>query len=342
MSLFKNPYPSPYPSGAGDTLGVLAVNLGTPDAPTPSALRRYLAQFLWDPRVVEMARLPWWLILHGIILRTRPRRSAKLYQQVWEEGGSPLFTIARAQSLALEEALNRKLDRPVKVVLGMRYGNPSIASALEELAAAGCTRIVALPLYPQYSATTTASSFDALFDELKRWRRQPELRLIADYHDQPAYLDALAASIREHWEADGRGDKLLFSFHGIPLRYAEAGDPYPEQCRATAEGVARRLELSDDQWSIAFQSRLGREEWLRPYTDETLEMWPDQGVKRVDVLCPGFSADCLETLEEIAGENRERFLEAGGERYHYIPALNERPDHIAALAELVVRHAAGW
>ena len=338
MNLFKNPYPSE----TGDTLGVLAINLGTPDAPTPSALRRYLGQFLWDPRVVEMARLPWWLILNGIILRTRPRRSAKLYAKVWREKGSPLLDIALRQRDALQTELDRRTERPTKVALGMRYGTPSIAAALEELANAGCTRIVALPLYPQYSATTTASSFDALFDELKRWRRQPELRLVADYHDHPAYLDALANSIREHWEGSGRGGKLLFSFHGIPLRYHQGGDPYPLQCRATAEGVAERLGLDTQSWALTFQSRLGKEEWLRPYTDETLTEWPDQGIKRADVLCPGFSADCLETLEEIADENRETFLRAGGEAYHYIPALNDRPDHIAALAEIVLHHTRGW
>ncbi|GAB6039743.1 ferrochelatase [Endothiovibrio diazotrophicus] len=338
MDRFKNPYAH----GSNDTLGVLAINLGTPDAPTPSALRRYLGEFLWDPRVVEMARLPWWLILHGIILRTRPKRSARLYEKVWQADGSPLLAIARGQTRKLESELARRLERPTKIALGMRYGNPSIAAALTELAAAGCTRIVALPLYPQYSATTTASSFDALFDELKGWRRQPELRLIAGYHDHPGHLDALAASVRDHWTAHGRGDRLLFSFHGIPLRYARAGDPYPEQCRRTAAEVATRLELSDEEWAIAFQSRLGKEEWLRPYTDETLATWPSQGIRRVQVLCPGFSADCLETLEEIAGENRETFLAAGGDDYHYIPALNDRDDHIAALAGLVMRHAAGW
>ncbi len=331
MSLFKNPYPAE----ESDTLGVLLINLGTPDAPTPSALRRYLAQFLGDPRVVEMARLPWWLILHGIILRTRPKRSAKLYAKVWSGEGSPLYAISKRQRIALEAELHRRLGGPVKVALGMRYGHPSIASALEELAAAGCTSVTALPLYPQYSATTTASSFDALFEALKTWRRIPQLTTVADYHDHPDYLDALAASVRDHWTKHGRGERLLLSFHGIPLRYHENGDPYPHQCRATAEGVAERLGLAEGEWALAYQSRFGREEWLRPYTDETLTQWGREGLGRVDVLCPGFAADCLETLEEIAGENRELFVEAGGGAYHYIPALNNRPDHIAALADLI-------
>lgn len=325
-----------------ETLGVLIANLGTPDAPTPDALRRYLAEFLWDPRVVETPRPLWWLILHGVILRIRPRRAARAYASVWTETGSPLLAISRRQATALQSALSEKLPGPVKVALGMRYGNPSLAGALEELRAAGARRLLVLPLYPQYSASTSASTFDAVADVLKRWRWLPELRFVTHYHDHPAYLDALAGSIRAHRLAHPGDAKLLFSFHGLPRRYLLAGDPYHCECHTTARLVAERLDLPQDAWQTAFQSRFGREEWLKPYTDHTLKTWGKTGVERVQVVCPGFAADCLETLEEIAGQNREFFLHAGGQQFEYIPALNDSPEHIAALARIVREQACGW
>ena len=321
--------------------GGLLTNLGTPDAPTAAALRRYLAEFLWDSRVVEIPRLPWWLILHGIILRLRPARSARKYELIWTPEGSPLLAISRRQAAAVAAALADRHPGPIRVALGMRYGHPSLAAALAELRAAGAQRLLVLPLYPQYSATTVASTFDAVTAELRTWRWLPELRVITHYHDDPGYLDALAASIRTA-RAERPGERLLFSFHGLPKRNLLAGDPYHCQCLKTARRVAERLELQAEQWAVAFQSRFGRAEWLQPYTDALLAEWAKAGVKSVDVICPGFAADCLETLEEIAIENRQAFLDAGGERYRYIPALNDAPAHIDALADLIDRHAAGW
>jgi len=321
--------------------GILLANLGTPDAPTPSALRRYLAEFLWDSRVVEIPRPLWWLILHGVILRLRPAQSARKYATIWTPDGSPLLAISRRQAAALAETVAEHYPGPVRVALGMRYGNPSMASALAELRAAGAERLLVLPLYPQYSAATTASTFDAVAAELRTWRWLPELRFIAQYHDDPGYLDALATHIQADRAAQP-GERLLFSFHGLPKRNLLAGDPYYCQCHKTARLVAERLELAPEQWAVAFQSRFGRAEWLQPYTSALLTDWAQAGVKRVDVVCPGFAADCLETLEEIALENRQTFLDAGGEYYRYLPALNDAPDHIAALAGLIERHTAGW
>lgn len=316
-------------------VGVLITNLGTPDAPTPEALRRYLAEFLWDRRVVDLPRPLWWLILHGIILRTRPKRSAHAYAQVWSEEGAPLLVIARKQQHKLQEKLEAMAPGRYKVALGMRYGNPSIASALEELAEAGVGEIVILPLYPQNSCSTTASTFDAVGEAMKRVRYLPKLRFIADYHDHPAYIAALANSIREAWQQQPRGEKLIFSFHGTPERFRYEGDIYYQHCLKSAELVAQQLELREGQWLVTFQSRFGREEWLKPYTDMTLQQLARDGVKHLDILCPGFSADCLETLEEIAVENRANFIEAGGSELRYITALNERPEHIAMMAQLI-------
>ena len=321
--------------------GILLTNLGTPDAPTPSALRRYLAEFLWDRRVVELPRPLWWLILHGVILCTRPARSARKYQAIWTAEGSPLLAISRRQAAALAATLTERTPGPVRVALGMRYGNPSIAAALAELRAAGAQRLLVLPLYPQYSAATTASTFDAIAAALRTWRWLPELRFITQYHDDSAYLDALAAHLRAA-RAEQPGERLLFSFHGLPKRNLLAGDPYHCQCHKTARRVAERLGMKPEQWAVAFQSRFGRAEWLQPYTNVLLADWAKAGVKSVDVACPGFAADCLETLEEIALENRQTFLNAGGERYRYLPALNDAPEHIAALAGVIEQHAAGW
>jgi len=328
--------------GTPPALGVLVTNLGTPEAPTPAAVRRYLAEFLSDPRVIEMPRWLWRIILHGVILRVRPRRSSEAYHKVWTAEGSPLLVFARRQASALQTALSERLPGPVRVALGMRYGRPAIADALEELREAGCRRLLVLPLYPQYSATTTASTFDALAAVLGTWRWLPELRLVTHYHDDPGYVGALAASIRDARATAGEPERLLFSFHGLPRRYLQAGDPYHCACQKTARLVAQGLGLPPARWAVSFQSRVGREEWLKPYTDHLLREWAAAGVRRVHVVCAGFSADCLETLEEIDQQNRGFFLAAGGESFHYVPALNDRPDHIAALADLVARNVQGW
>ncbi len=314
--------------------GVLVSNLGTPDAPTPAALRRYLAEFLSDTRVIEKPRWLWKIILYGIILNIRPRRAAKAYQSVWTENGSPLMHHSTQQANALQQALNDN-DSDIIVKLAMRYGNPSIAQGLQELMAEGVGRILVLPLYPQYSATTTASTYDAVFNTVKNTRNVPEIYLLGDYHQHEQYINALANSIREQWDRHGQSEKLMMSFHGLPKSYVTAGDPYQCQCQQTAELLAHKLQLADNQWRCTFQSRFGVEEWLQPYTDKTLEAWAKSGIKSVDVVCPGFSADCLETVEEIGVENRDLFIGAGGESFNYIPCLNERADHIDLLAQII-------
>lgn len=333
-----------YRHGSAERLGILLLNLGTPDEPSTPALRRYLKQFLSDPRVIELPRWKWWPILNLIILNTRPAKSAAAYRAVWDhfESGSPLLTISREQQRGLQCRLSTQMAGPVSVAVGMRYGNPSVAQALATLRDAGARRLLVLPLYPQYAAATTASSFDAVFDELKTWRWMPELRLINHYHRDTGYLAALAASVREHMAEHGRPQKLVMSFHGVPQRYLLSGDPYHCECLVTGRLLAERLGLADDEWMVTFQSRFGREEWIQPYTDETLKALPGQGIKHIAVICPGFSADCLETIEEIGQENRDYFMGAGGESYHYIPALNARDDHLDALARLIHRHAQGW
>jgi ferrochelatase len=328
--------------GASGSIGVLLVNLGTPDAPTPAALKRYLAGFLVDPRVIELPLPLRWLLLHGFILRTRPRRSAEAYAKVWMPEGSPLLVISRKQASALQEALDRRSVGPIKVVLAMRYGNPSIRMGLEQLREAGAKRILVFPLYPQYSAPAAASVFDAVANVFKDWRWLPELRMVMDYHDDEAYIQALAQSLRTVWTGREPPERLLFSFHGMPRECVDAGDPYYHQCLRTARLVAENLGLPETDLLVAFQSRFGPKEWLKPYADETLREWGQGGVKRVDVVCPGFAADCLETLEEIDIRLRETFLAAGGQDFHYIPALNDNPDHVEVLANLVLKHTAGW
>jgi len=333
-----------YRHGSLERMGVLLLNLGTPDAPDTPSLRRYLKQFLSDPRVIELPRWLWWPILNLIVLRTRPARSAEAYREVWDsEGpGSPLLNIAKRQMAGIEERVRKRFAGPISVALGMRYGNPSVASALKELRDAGARRVLVLPLYPQYSATTTASTFDAVVDVLKTWRWIPELRFINHYHRHPGYIAAVAESIQEHFDIHGKPQKLILSYHGLPKRYLLNGDPYYCECHVTTRLVAEKLGLAEDEYMTTFQSRFGREEWLQPYTDVTLKALPKQGIKHVAVVCPGFSADCLETLEEIDQENREYFEEAGGETYHYIKALNDRPAHLDALTELIAQHAQGW
>ncbi len=323
-------------------LGILLVNLGTPDAPDRAAVRRYLKEFLWDPRVVEVSRPLWWLVLNGIILNTRPSRSARAYRKVWTEEGSPLLAISYRQRDALAKEMLARFGCEVPIALGMRYGNPSINMALEELRAADARRILVLPLYPQYSATTTASIFDAVTQELQRWRWIPELRFVNHYHDEPAYIAALADSVRNHRDDFGDAERLLLSFHGIPEEYFHKGDPYYCECQKTGRLLAEALNLQPEQWQLSFQSRLGNKPWLQPYTDHTLASLAKDGVKSVQIMCPGFSADCLETLEEVAMENRDIFVDAGGERYEYIPCLNDDPQHIRMLAQLAEQHMSGW
>jgi len=322
--------------------GILLVNLGTPEAPTPKAVRDYLAEFLWDPRVVDVTRPVWWLALHGVILRVRPSKVAKAYQSIWTDDGSPLLAISKRLTAALQQRYKGTDESRVEVALAMRYGKPAIEQALQELQEKGMRRLLVLPLYPQYSSTTTAAVFDELSSVLGRWRWVPDIRFVQHYHDDPAYIEALAGSIREHWDTQGRAERLMISFHGIPERMCRAGDPYYCECVKTTRLLASKLGLNDDQWKLTFQSRFGREQWLQPATDETLTDWAEQGVRSVDVVCPGFSADCLETLEEINEQNRELFLSKGGERFSYIPALNDRAEHVDVLAGLIDAQLQGW
>lgn len=326
--------------GASPRRGVLLCNLGTPDAPRTSELRRYLKQFLNDPRVVEVPRLIWWLILNLIILRIRPRRSAKLYKSVWTQGGSPLLVHSQAQVDGVKKLLDEKYDREIPVVLGMRYGNPSIESAINELTEQNVREITILPLYPQYSGATTGSTFDAVADVFKKTRWVPQLNFINGYHQSEAFLDALCVSINRHIEKHGQPDKLLMSYHGTPQSYLKKGDPYHCLCHQTTRLIVERMGLDADKVMTTFQSRFGREPWLQPYTDKTLETMPEEGIKHVAIMCPGFSSDCLETIEEINMEARESFIHAGGEQFHYIPCLNDDPEHIEALASIVSKYFA--
>ena len=332
----------PYEHGLPESLGILLVNLGTPDAPTPAAVRRYLAEFLRDPRVVEKPRLLWWLILHGFILRFRPARSARAYQKIWTNDGSPLLLHSQDIANAMQTQLSAQLPGTVRVELAMSYGQPSISAALDRLQACGARRIILLPLYPQYSGTTTASVFEAVTAALNKRRWTPEFRFISHYHDAPGYIAANAANIRDYWDQHGRTDKLLFSFHGLPRKNLLDGDPYYCQCLKTARLIAASLELDEGGWVVAFQSRMGREEWLRPYADEIITELGRNGCGRIDVVCPGFAADCLETLEEIAMQNAALFNSCGGGSLNYIPALNARDDHVAFLSQLIEKHAGGW
>lgn len=322
--------------------GVLLANIGSPDAPTFPALRRYLAQFLGDPRIVEAPRWLWLPVLHGILLNIRPARSARLYRNIWGPEGAPLLAITRRQVAGLQARLSDRLEAPVRVAAGMRYGEPSIAAGLRELRDAGARRILIFPLFPQYSASTTASCLDAVFAELRRWRWLPEIRTVNHYPDHPGYLAALAARLERAWAEHGRPQRLLFSFHGLPRSYARKGDPYEAECRLTAQLTAARLGLAEDDWALAFQSRFGPAEWLTPYTDELLVEWGRAGLDGVHVVCPGFAADCLETLDEIRREAGHTFETVGGRGFRYIPALNDEPAHLDALAEIAAAHLSGW
>ena len=332
-----------YDHSSPERTGLLITNLGTPSAPTASALRKYFAEFLWDPRVVEYPRLLWWLILHGIILRVRPRIKARSYAKIWTDQGSPLMVITREQTSKLKQHLRSQfqLDH-IEIEFAMRYGEPSIESVIHNLQAKNVTRLLVMPLYPQYSGSTAGSTFDAVAAALSKMRWIPELRFVNQYADDAEYIHACTARIRQFWQQHPRGEKLIFSFHGLPKRFLLAGDPYHCQCHMTARLIAENLGLNDHQWQLTFQSRFGKEEWLQPYTDETLEALAKQGTKSIDVFCPGFAADCIETLEEIDMENKEIFLHAGGKQFQYIPALNDSPEHITAIGKIALRHMRGW
>jgi ferrochelatase len=325
-----------------ERVGVLLINLGTPQAPTPKALRRYLREFLSDPRVVEMPPWAWWPILYLFVLTLRPRRSAALYRRIWGPEGSPLLAIAQRQAHGLAQRLRQQFGEGVEVALAMRYGSPSLASALRHLAEKGCHKILLFPLYPQYASATTGSSLEAAFRALASFRWLPEVRTVTSYHDHPSYIQALAASIAEVWEKEGPPQKLLFSFHGIPVKAFVAGDPYFCHCQKTARLVAQALKLPPESWEVTFQSQFGRDLWLQPPTLQRVSQLGKERLASLDVVCPGFAADCLETLEEIAITNREAFLAAGGGRFRYIPALNDRPDHLEALGHIAASHLASW
>jgi len=318
--------------------GVLLTNLGTPDSPTAGALRRYLREFLSDPRVVEIPRLIWLMILHGIILRVRPKKSAKLYESIWTDEGSPLLVISKQQKVKVEKVLTEKYGEKVLVDVAMRYGTPSIANALESFQEQGVNNIIVLPLYPQYAGPTTGSTFDAVFNKIKTWRWIPSVHFQSGYHDQPLYIKALAASINRHIEIHGKPDKLVFSYHGMPKYFLEQGDPYYCFSHKTTRLVVEALGFDKDDYVMTFQSRFGKAEWLKPYTDETLATLAQEGNNHVAIISPAFSADCLETLEELVHENKEVFIAAGGEQYHYIPALNDDDLHIDAMVDLIEPH----
>jgi ferrochelatase len=330
--------------GTDRRIGVLLAQLGTPDAPTPAALRRYLRQFLSDPRVVERNRVLWWFVLRFLVLPRRPRRSAALYRRIWSRDGSPLLLISRSQARALEvELRNRHELAGVKVALGMRYGNPSIPSALKELIDWGADRLLLFPLYPQYAGATTGSTCDEVFRHLSMWRVVPALRVVPPYYDHSAYVEALAQSVREAMTRLPRPpEKVIMSFHGIPQRFVDSGDPYASHCEATARSLAERAGLEQGSYLMAYQSRAGRQPWLRPYTDETLAELARDGVRDVMVICPGFVADCLETIDEIGHVGLEQFRAAGGETLHLVEGLNDRPRWIAAMTEIALEQLQGW
>ena len=327
---------------SAERIGILLVNSGTPEAPEPWAVRRFLARMLSDPRVVEMPRALWLPILYGLILPLRPAKVAHKYRAIWSQSGSPLLALSERLRAQLTGTLAQRMLAPFSVEIGMLYGEPGVPQALNRLREAGAQRILVVPLFPQYCGATTGAVYDQVTAELKRWRWLPELRFVAEYHDEPGYIDALRASIDEHWKTHGRTRHLLMSFHGIPERYFHNGDPYFCKCQKTARLLAEELMLRDGEWSVSFQSRFGPAGWLKPYTSEALTQLPTRGVRGVTVVCPGFAVDCLETLEEIAIENRARFLRAGGQRFDYVPALNDRLEHTRFLASHIARHCQGW
>ena len=341
---------SSFEHGRSAAMGVLIVNLGTPDEPTSSSVRRYLAEFLSDHRVIEIPKLLWLLILHGIILRIRPAKSAAAYKKVWSEKGSPLLAGSADLSSKIQSLISERISGKCHVQLAMRYGNPSINEGLEKLQAEGVERVMVLPLYPQYSGATTGTVADAVFASLSKWRWVPELRMLGPYHDDPAYISAVAQSVDTQWKANGylaekkldKHHKLFISFHGMPKATLEAGDPYFCHCHKTARLLAEELNLDKDQWEMAFQSRFGKAEWLQPYAAKRFVDLPAEGIKSLTVVCPGFSVDCLETLEEIAIEGKQAFINAGGERFEYVPALNASTQHVSLMVERIINNACGW
>ena len=338
---YFNPEP-PYQHGDQLKVGILIANLGTPDAPDAKSLRRYLGQFLMDKRVVEIPRFIWCWILHCIILVVRPKKSAEKYAQVWTKEGSPLLVHAQKQTTLLRGFLGQKINSPFAVELGMSYGNPSMASAIESLKAQHCNKILVFPLFPQYAASSTGAVFDAVWKVLLKMRNIPAIRTIRHYHDHPAYIAAMASHIAAFWQINGKPTKLVMSFHGVPKFHLMKGDPYHCECHKTARLIAEALGLNKDQYMVAFQSRFGKQEWLKPYLASTLEALGKAKTQRIDVVCPGFSADCLETLEEIAMEGKEIFTHAGGGEYHYIPALNENEAWIHAMTTIALENLQGW
>ena len=325
-----------------DKVGVIISNLGTPPSPTKQGLKPYLKQFLSDPRVVEVPKVIWWCVLNLIILNIRPKRSAKAYETVWTDEGSPLLVHTKNQATGLRAKLEAEYGENVVISYAMRYGQPSVSHAIDDVLEQGARKIVVLPLYPQYCASTSGSTFDAVAEDFVKRRWLPDLRFVSHYHDNAEYIKCVADKIRTHWENHPKADKLLFSYHGIPKRYLLNGDPYHCECYKTSRLIAQELGLNESEYMTTFQSRFGREEWLKPYTDHTLKAFPEQGVKSVQVVCPGFSSDCLETIEEIGEENREYFEEAGGERYEYIEALNSDEAHLNMLFNLIKDNLRGW
>ena len=322
-------------------IGVLLSNLGTPDKPQRKELRVYLKEFLSDPRVIETPKLIWQTILNGIILNTRPQKSAKNYQKVWTDEGSPLLVILNKQKKLTEDLL-KKENLEIEFAIGMRYGNPSIEKGLDELRQKHCNKIIVLPMYPHYCAATTGSTFDAVTNTMQKWRWVPSLRFISTYHDHPHYIKALANSIQQHWDKHGKPDKILFSYHGIPKKYFTKGDPYHCLCSKTTRLVREEMSLSEEFAMTTFQSRFGPEEWLQPYTDKTVEKLAKENTEHLQIIAPGFSSDCLETIEELDGENREIFEEHGGKKFSYIPCLNEQTNHINLIAHLIKNELQGW
>jgi ferrochelatase len=335
------PFQHGTPSGPAARTAILYCNLGTPSAPTAPALRTYLAEFLGDSRVVEIPKPIWWLILHGIILRVRPAKSAAKYASIWTEQGSPLKAFTELQAQSLDAAMQQR-GHSVSVRYAMRYGQPSVAAQLSALKAEGVQRVLIVPAYPQYSGTTTASVFDAVYRWGLKTRLIPEMRFVNRYHDDPRYIHALAQTVRQHWAKNGQAEQLVMSFHGVPERTLQLGDPYHCECMKTGRLLAEALGLSKDQYKLTFQSRFGKAKWLEPYTEPTLVAMAGQGVKKVDVICPGFTSDCLETLEEIQQEAQEAFIHAGGESFSYVPCLNNHPVWIEALAAISLDHMQGW
>jgi ferrochelatase len=325
-----------------ERIGILLVNSGTPHAPEAGAVRAFLARFLADPRVVELPRALWLPVLYGFILPLRPRRVARKYRRIWSASGSPLRELTERLRGELSNVLAQRMLAPLSVEVGMLYSDPDVGEALRRLRDGGAERLLVLPLFPQYCGATTGAAHDAVGRELRRWRAVPDLQLVADYHDHPGYIEALRASVSAHWDAHGRTSHLLISFHGIPERYCQQGDPYFTRCHTTARLLADELLLREGQWSVAFQSRFGPADWLKPYTRTVLGAMPARGVREVTVVCPGFAVDCLETLEEIDIENRETFMRAGGQRYEYVPALNASAGHAQCLADLIAQRCQGW